>query len=403
MRISSNTIFENGVSNMLARQQELVKTQGHISTGRRILSPADDPVAAAQVLDVSEAKDINKHYAESAQTVKTRLGLQEQALAAMTRLMQDVKRLTVQAGDGALSPGDLRGIAEDVNGRYQELLGLANSTDGSGEYLFAGFRTQIRPFAEVTPGVVAYLGDDGKREVPVSASRSIAVNDPGSDILQRIKNGNGTFVTSAASGNAGTGIVSPGSVIDAALLTNHNYMISFTVAAGVTTYSIVDTTSATTIASNVTYTPDGPIAFDGMQLAISGDPANGDTFSVDPSANVSVFATLDILRQALLSAGTGAVANAQLTNALNTVHSNLQNSIDKVLSIHASVGTRLRETESIVFANEDLDLAFQTRLSELSDLDYARALSDLNFQQLHLEAAQKSFVRISELSLFSLL
>ena len=403
MRISSSTLFENGVSNMLARQQEVVETQAHISTGRRVLAPSDDPVAAAQMLDVAEAKALNQQYADNAAAVKSRLGLQEASLAAITRLIQDVRTLTVQAGDGALSAADLRSIAESVNGRYQELIGLANSTDGSGEYLFAGFRTATTPFAETAPGVVAYLGDEGRREVAVSDSRSIALNDPGSDVLLRIKNGNGTFVTAAAGANAGTGVVSPGSVVNAAALTAHNYSVTFSVAAGETRYSVLDTTSGATVASNVAYVPGGPIAFDGLQLAIEGDPANGDSFSVRPSSNVSVFATLDALRTALQGMGSGAAENTRLANTLNTANSNLQNVLDHVLGVTASVGTRLRETEAVTTANEDLDLNYDARLSQLRDLDYARAISDLTFQQMNLEAAQKSFLRISELSLFNLL
>jgi flagellar hook-associated protein 3 FlgL len=403
MRISSQTLFESGVNNMLARQQEVSVTQAHISTGRRVLTPSDDPVAASQMLDVDEAKALNKQYAENAAAVKSRLGLQENALSAITRLIQDVRTLTVQAGDGALSPSDLRSIAEDVNGRYQELIGLANATDGSGEYLFAGFRTTTTPFAETAPGVVSYLGDEGRREVAVSDSRAISVNDPGSDILLRIKNGNGTFATAAAAANAGTGVVSPGSVVNAAALTAHNYTVSFSVAAGATTYSVLDTTAGTTVISGATYVPGGPIAFDGLQLAIEGDPANGDTFSVRPSSNVSIFATLDQLRTALQSAGTGAAENTRLANALNSVHSNLQNALDRVLGVTASVGTRLRETDAVITANEDQDLSYEARLSQLRDLDYARAISDLTFQQMHLEAAQKSFMRIAELSLFSYL
>jgi flagellar hook-associated protein 3 FlgL len=403
MRISSSTLFENGVNNMLSRQQEVSDTQNHISTGRRVLTPSDDPVAASQMLDIAEAQSLNKQYSDNAETVKARLGLQENTLSAITRLLQDVRTLAVQAGDGTLSPSDLRSIAEEVNGRYQELIGLGNATDGSGEYLFAGFRTGTTPFAETAPGVVAYLGDEGRREVAVSDSRSIAVNDPGSDILMRIKNGNGTFVTAAAAANAGTGVVSPGSVIDAAALTGHNYTVTFSVTSGTTTYSVVDNTTAATVVNNAAYVAGGPIAFDGMQLAIEGAPANGDSFSVRPSSNVSAFASLDALRTALQEAGNGAVENTQLVNALNTVSLNLSNALDRVLAVHASVGTRLRETDAVTTANEDVDLNFQARLSQLGDLDYARAISDLTFEQMHLEAAQKSFIRIAELSLFNLL
>jgi flagellar hook-associated protein 3 FlgL len=283
------------------------------------------------------------------------------------------------------------------------LIGLANTTDGSGEYLFAGFRSGTKPFAETAPGVVAYFGDEGRQEVAVSTSRAIAVNDSGADILQRIKNGNGTFVTAAGGGNAGTGVISPGSVIDSTALTGRDYAINFTVTGDVTTYDIVDTTSATTIATGVPFVSEGPITVAGMQFAIEGAPANGDQFTVQPSASVSVFSTLASLRTALRSAAEGDVANASLTNALNAANSNLTNALDRVLAVTASVGTRMRETDAVLTTNEDLDLNYQARLSDLGDLDYARAISDLNFQQMHLEAAQKSFMLISGLSLFKML
>jgi len=403
MRLSSTTIFDHGVATMLARQQEVVKTQGHISTGRRVLTPSDDPVAASQMLDVSEAKGVNKQYAENAAAVKARLGQQEASLSAITRLIQDVRTLVVQSGSGALTPGDLKSIAEDVNGRYAELIGLANATDGSGEFIFAGFRTGTKPFAETAPGVVAYFGDEGKREVAVSTSRVISINDSGADILQRIKNGNGTFSTAAVPGNAGTGVVSPGSVVDSTALTDHNYSLNFSVVGGVTTYDVVDNTTSTTVVANAPFISEGPITIAGMQFSIEGEPADGDSFTVEPSSNVSVFSTLDKLRTALRNAGEGNVANADLTNALNTVNTNLQNALDRVLAVTASLGTRLRETDAVISINEDLDLSYESRLSELGDLDYARAISDLTFQQMHLEAAQKSFVRISELSLFRVL
>jgi len=403
MRVSSTTIFDHGISTMLARQQEVVTTQSHISTGRRVLTPSDDPVAASQMLDVSEAKSANKQFAGNAASVKARLSQQESSLASITRLIQDVRTLVVQSGSGALTSGDLRSIAEEINGRYDELIGLANSTDGSGEYLFAGFRTGTKPFAETAPGVVAYFGDEGRREVAVSASRSIAINDSGAEILHQIKNGNGTFVTAAVGSNAGTGVVSPGSVVDSTALTNHDYSVVFSVTGSVTTYDIVDATTATTVVSGAPYVSDGPITIAGMQFSIEGAPANGDSFSVQPSSNASVFSTLSALRTALRNAGQGDVANASLTNALNTANSDLTNALDRVLSVTASLGTRMRETDAVTATNEDLDLNYEARLSDLGDLDYARAISDLNFQQMHLEAAQKSFMLITGMSLFKLL
>src|SRR5262245_61149398 len=257
MRLSSTTIFENGVNSMLARQQELSKTQGHVSTGRRVLAPSDDPVAAAQALDLTEAKGINKQHAVNAGAVKARLAMQETSLSAIAQLIHDVKARVVQAGDGALTAADLRSIAAEIDARYDELLGLANATDGNGEYLFAGYRTQAIPFVETAPGVVAYFGDEGRREVQVRARSRIPINDPGSDVLARVKSGNGTFAAFASATNTGSGIVSPGSVTNAAALTGHDYTVTFSVAAGVTQYTVVDTTTAATLISNAPFVSGG--------------------------------------------------------------------------------------------------------------------------------------------------
>jgi flagellar hook-associated protein 3 FlgL len=81
----------------------------------------------------------------------------------------------------------------------------------------------------------------------------------------------------------------------------------------------------------------------------------------------------------------------------------LDRSLENVLRVQASVGARMNEIDSLQSAASDLDLQYSERLSNLQDLDYAKAISDLSRQQMQLEAAQQSFVRISGLSLFDVL
>src|SRR5260221_5990198 len=210
MRISTGMIYQLGVTGMQQRQVDLMTTQQQLSSGRRLLTPADDPVGAARVLDVKQSQALNQQYQQNANSVKAGLSMQDSVLASVTTLIQDVKTLTVNAGDAALSPSNLGSIVSELQGRYQELIGLANSTDGNGQYLFAGFEGSTRPFGEVAPGSVVYYGDQGIRQVQISASRQIPAGDPGADIFQRIKNGNTTFATAAAALNAGSGVVTPG-------------------------------------------------------------------------------------------------------------------------------------------------------------------------------------------------
>ena len=150
IRISTSMIFDQGVFNMQNATSALLKTQNQISAGRKLLTPADDPVAAARSLEVSQSQAITDQYARNTDSATASLGLSDNALAGVTTLIQNVKTLAVNAGDGALTQSDLSSIATALRSNYQQLLGLSNSTDGNGQYLFSGFQGSTQPFAELS-------------------------------------------------------------------------------------------------------------------------------------------------------------------------------------------------------------------------------------------------------------
>ena len=430
IRISTNMIFDQGVTNMQNRTAALLKTQDQIANARRILTPADDPVASARSLEVEQSKAINEQYQRNADSATTALGLSENALTSVTTLLQDVKTIAVSAGNGAFSEKELDTLGEELRGRYQELLGLTNSTDGNGQYLFSGYQGATRPFAETAPGVVAYQGDQGARLTQITSSRQIEVSDAGSDVFQLIKNGNGTFVAGASTANTGTGIVSPGTVTDPtawnATGNPRDFSVRFhvdnTLNPPVTTYDLVDNTTGNSLLTGApsgagpylrTYTDGGSITLTsqgaepafafGAQISIKGDPVTGDTFTIQASTNVDVFRTLNDLITAVENATRTPAGNARLANDLNLSLSNIDNSLDNVLRVRAAVGARLQEIDTARSAGEDLVLQYQKTLSGLRDLDYAKSISDLTLQQTTLQAAQQSFLRVQGLSLFNFL
>src|SRR5262245_42089382 len=214
MRISTNMMYELGTTALQRNQSEQVKLQQHISAGKRVLTPSDDPVAAASALEVTQAKGLNDQYHTNTGVARDRLALEESALADATQLLQDVKTLAVYAGNGTLTNADKASIAAELEGHYQQLLGIANRTDGNGQYLFSGYQGATRPFGEIAPGTVAYAGDAGARNVQIGASRVLQVSDSGDAVFRAIRSGNGTFDAAPAPGNTGGGIIGPGSVTD---------------------------------------------------------------------------------------------------------------------------------------------------------------------------------------------
>ncbi|CAB1370532.1 flagellar hook-associated protein FlgL [Denitratisoma oestradiolicum] len=195
MRVSTGMIFDSGVNSIQQRTTSLLRTQQQISSGRRMLTPSDDPVAAARALEVTQSKEINAQYVTAQGNAKSSLGIMDGQLSSTSDLLVRIRELTVQAGNAALSPADRKSIAAELRARFDEIVALANSTDGAGQYLFSGYQGNNKPFAGNVDDGVGYIGDDGQRTLRVSGSRALPVSQSGNDVFMRIKNGNGVFVT----------------------------------------------------------------------------------------------------------------------------------------------------------------------------------------------------------------
>jgi flagellar hook-associated protein 3 FlgL len=401
MRVSSGMLFDSNVATMQRQSAALRHTQQQVATGRRILTPADDPVAAARALEVTQAREMNSQYRINQNSARSALGLAESQLAAVGELIQNVQERAVQAGNPTLSASDRAAVARDLRARFDQLLGLANSTDGSGQSLFAGYQGQVTPFSGSVAGGVRYAGDDGQRAIQVAASRQIAVSDAGSEAFMRIRNGNGTFSTTAVVGNTGSGQIDAGNAVGA--YAGGPYTIRFLDNAGQLGYTVTDAATGATSAP-VAYRSGHAIQFAGQNsVTIAGTPAAGDRFRIERSANQSLFDTIANLISAIEAPVGPAGTATQLSNRIGEALINLSNGLDKVLSVRANVGSRLAEIDALQGVGEDLHLQYEQTLSRLQDLDYAEAISQLTREQTNLEAAQKSFARISQLSLFNYL
>ena len=403
MRISTAQFYERGIAGIEQQQSSLSRTQQQIALGKRILTPADDPVGAAQSLALNQAKDRVGQYSGNISAAQDSLGQDDSVLSQIGDVLQTLHTLTIQAGNSGLNDADRASLANDAAGNLQQLLGLVNSQDGNGNYIFSGFASATEPFVTSPSGAIVYNGDQGVRTLDVSASRTVPIATNGSAAFEQIRNGNGAFVTSAASGNTGTGVVNAGNVVDPSLLPGDSYQVKFNVVAGVTTYDVFDVTTATTVSAGNAYTSGGSITVAGMQVAVSGAPASGDTFGLAPSGAQSIFTTVQNLIATLRKPAGTAAGNAALQNGLNASLADINQALDHVLTVRADGGATLRELDTLSSGNADQSQQYDQTLSRLNDLDYNQALSDFARQQVSLQAAQKSFAQVTSLSLFDYL
>ena len=405
MRISTNMIFEMGSSKIGDLRADLMKTQQQISTNTRVLTPADDPIAAASALGLNQAMSMNSQFATNRNNAKNSLGQEENILQSVTDMLTSLKSVVVGAGNGSLSNDQRQTYLAQLNSSFDELMGMANSRDENGNYIFAGYQTGTEPFTKSATGAT-YNGDQGQRMLQVGPARQMASSDSGSAIFEGGVTGNGRFVTAANAANAGSGIISSGSVTNLAQLTGHDYSVAFAIdAANVTTYTVTDnsTVPPTAVATAQPYTSGQPIEFDGMRFDVEGKPANGDTFSVKPSTNESIFTTLTNLIAAISQPATDADGQAKLTNSLNTANDNLDNALQNISAVRSTVGSRLNEIDSLDSVGSGLQIQYQQTLSDLVDIDPVEAYSRFTQQQFTLDAAQKTFIKTAGLSLFDML
>lgn len=402
MRVSTPLMFQLGSDAIQRAQSDMLRTQQEIAAGKRMLAASDDPVAASQALMTRAARAEIGRLNSNVAAAKDALGFDDSILGQISEVMQSVRTLAINAGNAALSDADRRSLASDAASRLEQLLALANSRDANGNYLYSGYESATQPFAS-SGGAVTYNGDQGRRQIEVSPGRIIDLTENGSELFEHVRTGNGTFVTDVAAANAGSGIISVGTVTTPAALTGHTYTLQFNVSGGATTYDVLDVTAATTVSTGNAYTSGASISLAGMQFAISGTPANGDTFTVAPSTSQSVFTTLKQLVSTLQAPGGSPAASAQLTNGLSHVLQNVDQALEHVLTARTDVGAKLRELDVLGDGNDGRNLQYEQELSRLEDLDYSKALSHFTQQQAALEAAQRSFLKVTGLSLFDLL
>jgi flagellar hook-associated protein 3 FlgL len=400
MRIATEQIFQRSLLNLQRRQASLAEVRDDLSSGKRLQSAADDPAAAARVLDLRDTLELTRQFQQNGAVAAARLESSDSILGSVTESLQRVRELALRGRNGDLDDNDRRFIAAEVRERLNELVELANTRDTNGEYLFAGARTRTEPFVRAASGQFTYDGDQTVRVLQIGADSRLADRDAGDAVFMAIRNGNGTFTTNPAATNTGTGVVLPGSMVNTSAYQPDDFRIVFTSA---TTFDVVNDTTATTVLSAQTYTPGGTIGFNGLQTSIMGQPAAGDEFSLTPSANQSVFETVDALADALSMPQVSVTAGAEFAHAIHRALTDIDQALDKMLEIRTSVGARLRRIDSQTLINRDVEVHLTKVRSSLEDADIVDASVRLNVEITALQAAQQAFARTQALSLFDYL
>lgn len=199
MRISTNVMQLNSLNSMLDQQSKLHETQLQLASGKRILSPSDDPTASALSVDLNQSKQQFSQFQDNISYAKSRLSMEETSLATAVNILQRVRELAVQGASDNYDAVQRKNLAVEVRQRLGEILGIGNTKDAGGDYLFAGGKGSTVPFgvkgsqvvAGLTYNVYGYDGDQVQRQIQVGPERRIADSDHGFDAFINMRDANG--------------------------------------------------------------------------------------------------------------------------------------------------------------------------------------------------------------------
>jgi len=398
MRVSTAQFYIQSGLKMSDQQSSVNEQVNHISSGKRVITAKDDAVAYGTLAGYkNDLANIDK-YQRNITQAENHNSLIDTKLASAEGMINELKDLMLQANNGAYTADDLAAMGQQASQNLQQILGIANTQDQSGSYVFAGYQTDDAPFALQADNSVNYRGDNGVRELHIAKNVTIATNQSGEQVFEKVPNAIGDFSATYNSNSSGIA-VERAVVADAS-----NYNSALNPADFTFEFSTATDLSITDGGGNVTniagYAPGQTIAFNGIEVKLSGNPLPGDNFSLTPEKNVGVF---DTIKSAIdwINTKASSKEDPQVQVDFNQILNQLGDSINHLTSTRAESGINLQVIDRQKSNHLDTEVYLESGKSSIEDLDFAKAYSTFEQSKIALQAAQQTFTQVQGLSLFN--
>ncbi len=407
MRISTNVQFDSGIRAMTTQQAEMSRLQQQISSSRRVLTPADDPIAASREVTLTNNLSQTEQMLRNQSDVDGKLTAMESQMTTIQNALQAFQSEMVLVNNPSYNDANRETTTKKLESLLTTIMTAANAQDESGNFMFSGFANKTQPFLQDGSGAVSYQGDTGVREIQVGPSRTIASNMTGNYLFVDIPTGVSGMTASAGATNTGNGFLNSATVADPAAWRTASQNGPFTVTmdpAGNGAFEVTDG-SGTAVHTGTLGEKGGSISFGGVNLAITGAPAAGDTFTFGASGSSDMFSTLQRAIDAVRvpDANNGGIKRS---NLFREVGADLQAAVDRNLEAITTIGSRRAEIEALTGQDTKVQLDLKTAITKEVGMDekaLVEAISELSLRQMSLTAAQKVYAQVGTQSLFDIL
>lgn len=404
MRISTGQLYDRSIRSVLENQGDLSDVQRQLASGKKLLRPSDDPVGAAQVIRLTEEIELIGQYKKNNNLLTSSLGLEEAVLSNIKDGVNRARQLIIQSGNGLLGADDRKAISNEIGQIRDQVFDAMNSQSANGEYIFAGYQSAAPAF-NMDPSApnnkYTFQGDEGINEIQVSDSLALAVNNSGKTVFEDV------FARLTGNITSRVGVTSASSTItaqsqfdkfhtanyDAVTPANNEFQISII---GPNQVEINNVGSGMTVATQ-SFTSGTPFVFNGQEFSIEGTTGDSVNFTLQEPVKKNIAETLNDF---YVSLSDGNISDGDFQVALRDALVGVDNSLNSIGNATSLIGGRMNVAQSVLESNLDLEITNKTARSNIEDVDYAQAVSELSKQETALQAAQATFSRVTGLSLF---
>jgi flagellar hook-associated protein 3 FlgL len=417
MRISTNEFLLGSLADLMQQQNNVNQLNREIATGQTMLSAADDPGGAGQVVGLTNQVGTLAYDTANGQAAKATLQNGVSTLQQVANLLVQLRQSAIAAANGGTNQSDRQADITAAQSLLQQLVQLANTQGANGGYLFAGSRSNAQAFSQLPNGQVVFNGDAGSNQVTIAPSLNVASSISGQNIFMNVPAGTDGIAVAAAGGNTGGAYavaqgVTSRSQVTAATLAGTQYDISFSGSGSSLTYQVTSGhgapgsagyTATSGVVASGSYAAGSDLVFGGLQVQVSGTPAAGDNFAVQPGATTSLFQTVQDLITALGMPQSTSAQATQAQQALQNVIASLDGAQGSVLSAQGTLGSNLAEIQSVQAQTSAQSADANSAISNLQSASLPQVLANYSEAVTALQAAQLSFAKVQNLTLFQYL
>jgi flagellar hook-associated protein 3 FlgL len=188
MRIATAQYYETTAANYQRNFNNAIATSAEASSLQRINTASDDPIGAGRLLSLGQQSADLEQYSTNISSTKSALSLQETTLSSIGTALQRAKELGLAANNGIATDLDRKAYAAELGQIQSQVLGLMNSKDADGNYLFSGSKTDTAPYSQNSDGTYSYNGNQTSINLGVGDGMTVATNTTGWDAFQQTIN-----------------------------------------------------------------------------------------------------------------------------------------------------------------------------------------------------------------------